>query len=189
MDINQPVPTIYGSHVDQYSELWTRQITALRSQFASAIEEVRLPREYPTDVPILYVRKEFIVQILRALKETSGMDYQFLADITATDEEVSPRFEVIYNLFSHVSKARIRLKVRVNEGDSVPTSVNLWLAANWAEREVFDMYGVAFDGHPDLRRILMDERWQGHPLRKDYPLRGYQIFPDTVPANEALLKD
>jgi NADH-quinone oxidoreductase subunit C len=189
MDINQPVPTIYGNQYDQFKSLWEQQIAKLKERFPSDIEEVRMPRDYPTDVPILYVRKSGIVPVLQAMKEASGLDYQFLSDITATDEEINPRFEVVYNLFSHVSKARIRVKVRLNEGEKVPTIVSLWNAANWAEREVFDMYGVEFEGHPDLRRILMDERWQGHPLRKDYPLRGYQIFPEAQSINEKLLED
>lgn len=189
MDVRTPVPTIYGGTLEQYGELWKNQIAKLREAYGEGVEEVRMPMEYPTDVPIVYARAGSLIPILQFLKESAGCDYQFLADITATDEEVSPRFEVVYNLFSHVTKARIRVKVRVEENATVPTASGLWLAANWPEREVYDMYGVRFEGHPDLRRILMDDRWQGHPLRKDYPLRGYQIFPDAMTIKEELLKD
>jgi NADH-quinone oxidoreductase subunit C len=140
-------------------------------------------------VPILFVSKDKVVEVLRELKEGGDFQYEFLADITATDEEVEPRFEVVYNIASLSTGARIRLKVRVRDGEEVPTATGVWDGANWAEREIWDMFGVRFSGHPDLRRILMDERWKGHPLRKDYPLRGYQLFPDTQPINVDLLKD
>ena len=90
---------------------------------------------------------------------------------------------MVYNLFSPANKDRLRVKARLNEGESVATATVLWKSANWAEREVYDMYGVRFDGHPDLRRILMDQRWEGHPQRKDYYWRKYQLFlePEAVP--------
>lgn len=167
MDVNTPVPTLHGGWVDQFGALWKTQIDAVKAKFGSVITEVRMPREYPTDVPILYVEKESIVEVLRFLKETEGCEYGFLSDITATDEEKDPRFEIVYNLFSHSKLARIRVKVRVSEGQEVPTAIPVWPGANWAEREVWDMYGVRFSGHPEMRRILMDNRWEGHPLRKD----------------------
>lgn len=189
MDINTPVATIYGNLVDKYGETWKKQIAALREKFAGSIDEVRFPREYPTDIPILYVKKESIVAVLDFMRTAEGFDYGFLSDITATDEEISPRFEVVYHLLSHTNMARIRVKVRVEDGEEVPTASGLWQAANWPEREVWDMFGIKFSGHPHLRRILMDERFVGHPLRKDYPLRGYQIFPDTpAPKPEFLEK-
>ena len=189
MDINTPVPTIYGNLVEKFGETWKKQIAAVREKFAGAVEEVRIPREYPTDIPILYVKKESIVAVLDYLRTADGLEYGFLSDITATDEEISPRFEVVYHLQSHANMARIRVKVRVEDGEEVPTASGLWEAANWPEREVWDMFGIKFSGHPHMRRILMDERWVGHPLRKDYPLRGYQIFPDTpAPKPEFLEK-
>jgi NADH-quinone oxidoreductase subunit C len=84
-------------------------------------------------------------------------------------------------------KHRIRVKTRVPEGQDVATASGLWKGADWAEREVYDMFGIKFRGHPDLRRILMDERWVGHPLRKDYPLKGYQLFPEPENIHRELL--
>ncbi len=188
-DIRTPVSTIYGDFTQKHAERWKLQVEALQKKFAGAIEEVRWPGTYPTEVPIIYVAKESIVDVLRELKEGADFQYDFLADITATDEEIEPRFEVVYNLSSFSSDSRIRVKARACDGEDVPTATSLWKGANWAEREVFDMFGVKFRGHPDLRRILMDERWQGYPLRKDYPLRGYQLFPDTQPIHTELLKD
>jgi NADH-quinone oxidoreductase subunit C len=121
------------------------------------------------------------------LKTDAAFAYDFLADLTASDEEVDPRFEVIYNLRSTKTKARIRVKARVAEGEKIDTAVHVWAGANWQEREVFDMFGVQFAGHPDLRRILMDLRWEGHPLRKDYPLRGYQVFTEAEDIDPKLL--
>jgi len=188
-DIRTPVPTIYGDFASKNASLWQAQIEKLQQRFGAKLEEVRMPGAYPTDVPILYFSKDAIVELLRVLKDEAGFDYNFLADITATDEEVEPRFEVIYNLASYSSGSRIRVKVRVRDGEEVPTSVSVWEGANWAEREIWDMFGIKFQGHPDLRRILMDERWQGHPLRKDYALRNYQLFPDTQPIHVELLQD
>jgi NADH/F420H2 dehydrogenase subunit C len=188
MDVRQPISTNGGDWLTKFGEAWKRQVDELRVKFDSVIEEVRMPPDYPTDVPIIYVKKDSIVDVLKFVKEAAGFEYNFLSDITATDEEVDPRFEVVYNLFSHTHKFRIRFKVRVSENQSVPTAISVWAGANWAEREVFDMFGVKFQGHPDLRRILMDSRWVGHPLRKDYPLRGYQIFTEPMPAEPKLLE-
>jgi len=189
MDIRTPVQTVYGDFAKKYADRWKKQTEEARAKFGAKIEEVRWPGEHPTDVPIVYVSRDAVVDVLRFFKETPGLEYDFLSDITATDEEIEPRFEVVYQLTSLSSGARIRIKVRAREGESVPTAITVWAGANWAEREVWDMFGVRFEGHPDLRRILMDERWEGHPLRKDYPLRKYQIFPDTAPIQVDLLKD
>ena len=99
--------------------------------------------------------------------------FDFCSDVTASDWPLRPqRFDVIYCLYSIRTRQRVRLKVRAGEKDPVPSVTALWPAANWLEREVYDMFGVAFAGHPDLRRMLMPEDWQGHPQRKDYPLEG-----------------
>jgi len=187
MDIRTPVPTCYGDFLAKFGEAWKNQTAQLKQKFAEAIEEIRMPSDYPIDVPIVYVRKESIVEVLAYLKTEPGFEYGFLADITATDEQIEPRFEIVYNLYSFPRHWRIRVKVRVREGEEVPSIIPIWRGADWAEREVWDMFGVRFKGHPDLRRILMDERWEGHPLRKDYPLKGYQIFPTPQEADPGLL--
>jgi len=187
MDINTPVATIYGDLHEKQIERWKTQVSGLRERFGEKIEEVLFPREYPTDTPIVFVRADAICEVLEFLKNTPEFEYGYLSDLTATDEQEAPRFHVVYNLLARKTMTRIRLKVRVAEGESVPTAIGVWPAANWAEREVWDMFGVRFDGHPDLRRILMDVRWEGHPLRKDYPLRGYQFFPTPEPIDPSLL--
>ena len=103
--------------------------------------------------------------------KTAGFD--FCSDVTASDWPQRPqRFDVIYCLYSIRDRQRVRVKVRAGENEPVPSVTGLWPAANWLEREVYDMFGVAFTGHPDLRRMLMPEDWQGYPERKDYPLEG-----------------
>jgi NADH-quinone oxidoreductase subunit C len=93
-----------------------------------------------------------------------------------------PALEVVYHLYSVQFKRRLRLKVRVDEGEAVPSVSGVWESANWHEREVFDLFGVPFDGHPDLRRILMPDDWEGHPLRKDYPVEASPKWWEEEPA-------
>lgn len=187
MDIRTPIPTNGADWLPKFGETWKAQLAALGGKFGEAIEETRMPPEYPTDVPIIYVNRERIIDVLRFIRDEAGFEYDFLSDLTATDEEIDPRFEVVYNLFSTRNKWRIRLKARVAEAEDIPTATDVWPGADWAEREVFDMFGIRFRGHPDLRRILMDVRWEGHPLRKDYPLRGYQIFTEPEPVDPKVL--
>jgi NADH-quinone oxidoreductase subunit C len=125
------------------------------------------------------VPREHIVEVCTYLKSSEEGRFDFLADICGADRgpEVEPRFEVNYHLFSTTKHHRVRLKVLLNESDvHVPTVTGVWRTANWHERETFDLFGVVFDGHPDLRRILLPEDWQGYALRKDFPLRGYEPY-------------
>lgn len=120
------------------------------------------------------VKKEKIKDILTYLKNTPGLEFDYLVDLTAVDYKDfrEPRFDVVYHLMSIKHKHRIRIKAQVGEQDCFIDSVtDIWATANWFERECFDMFGIEFKGHPDLRRILMPEDWQGFPLRKDYPLK------------------
>jgi NADH-quinone oxidoreductase subunit C len=188
MDVRQPIPSQGGDLWSRFGELWRTQIAQLKTVFGKSLEEVWVAPAYPTDMPILFIEKEKVIDLLLFLKNSPGFEYQFLADITATDEESAPRFHVVYQLFSLEHKNRIRVKVRVAEGESILSAVSVWKGADWAEREVYDMFGIHFQGHPDLRRILMDVRWVGHPLRKDYPLKGYQIFTEPEPIDSDLLK-
>lgn len=189
MDIRTPIPTNGGDWNAKFGALWKSQVEILSEKFKSAITEVLMPIEYPTDVPIIYVQKDSVIEVLKFLRDEAQFQYNFLADLTAIDEETQPRFEVVYNLFSHTKFCRIRIKVRCDEGEEMPTAIPVWIGANWAEREIWDMFGIRFKDHPDLRRILMDQRWVGHPLRKDYPLRGYQVFTTPEPIDPKLLQD
>jgi NADH-quinone oxidoreductase subunit C len=114
-----------------------------------------------------------LVEVATHLRDAPGARFNFCSDVTASDWPPRPkRFDVIYSLYSIVLKHRVRLKVQVAEDEAVPTVTGVWPSANWLEREVFDLFGIRFEGHPDLRRILMPDDWQGHPQRKDYPLEG-----------------
>jgi len=125
------------------------------------------------------LRKDRLREVCLFLRDDAAIRMDHLADLTAVDYsaypgDTGPRFEVVYNLISTLHRHRIRLKVRVPEEDPrVETVSSVWNTANWHERETYDLMGVRFDGHPDLRRILMPEDWEGHPLRKEYPLKGY----------------
>ena len=112
-----------------------------------------------------------IVELLAFLRDTPELEFDMLSDLTAVDylgEE--PRFEVVYHLYSLPRNQRLRIKARVPEDDcEIESVIEVWPAANWLEREVWDLYGIRFRGHPDLRRLLLYEEFEGHPLRKDYP--------------------
>ncbi len=133
----------------------------------------------------VYVTVDGLLEISRFLKENSEYSMNGLMDLTAVDglwQEWSPRFEVIYHFYSTQLNHRLRVKVRVSEAEAcVPSLTSLWPIANWFEREVWDMFGIRFEGHPDLKRILMYEEFVGHPLRKDYPIAKRQplIGPKT----------
>lgn len=172
------------------------KIDRLVARYRDSIEDVVTEN---TDVPVFFVPAAKVVALLDSLRTEEGLEYNFLADLTAYDDnppiEAIPdyglgvvksgggdhRFVVVYQLLSLQHKDRIRVKVRVKEGEEVPTVVSLWKAADWAEREVFDMYGVRFTNHPNMRRILLDDRWVGHPQRKDYPIKRYQRFEGSSP--------
>ena len=122
----------------------------------------------------LVVRRESIVDVCRTLRDTPGLEYQQLMEIAGVDyPDRAERFEVVYHLLSLTKNRRIRVKVSTDEATPVPSVTGLWPVAGWLEREVFDMYGVGFSGNPDLRRILTDYGFEGHPQRKDFPLTGH----------------
>jgi NADH-quinone oxidoreductase subunit C len=134
------------------------------------------------DQTIVVSRERF----LDVVNVVYGEGFQLLLDITAVDWfQRDPRFDVVYHWQNLASKERLRLKVRVNEGEAVPSLASLIKAADWFEREVFDMFGITFDGHPNLNRLLMWEDFPGHPLRKDYPLNGGDVFCNDVGASFA----
>lgn len=154
--------------------LAARTVTYLRERFAGDILDVTEHRGQTAAV----VRPEAIEAVCRGLRDDQG--FGFLSQITAVDwPEREPRFDVVYHLLSLETRATIRLKVRVGDEDTpnpdVPTVTTVWPTANWFEREVYDLFGIRFTGHPDLTRILMPPDWVGHPLRKDYPLTGFRL--------------
>ncbi|MDE2060317.1 MAG: NADH-quinone oxidoreductase subunit C [candidate division NC10 bacterium] len=153
-------------HVKEAEENLT--VSKLRERFPEATFSTRSFRNETT----FLVRSGDIIRICRYLKEDPGLLYDFLSDLTAVDRFGDhPRFEVVYHLYSLQYKWRLRLKVHVEEGEATPSVTSVWGAADWHEREVFDMFGIRFEGHHDLRRILMPEEWEGFPLRKDYPVQ------------------
>ncbi|MEO7276978.1 MAG: NADH-quinone oxidoreductase subunit C [Sphingomicrobium sp.] len=122
----------------------------------------------------LTVERDEITNVLKVLRDTPGLEYQQLMEIAGVDYPDRPeRFEVVYHLLSLTKNRRIRVKVSTDEASPVPTVTGLWPVAGWLEREVFDMYGVGFAGNLDLRRILTDYGFEGHPQRKDFPLTGH----------------
>jgi len=123
----------------------------------------------------LHVRREATAEALRLLRDTKGLEYQQLMEIAGVDypDRGSERFEAVYCLLSLTRNHRLHVHVRTDEAQPIPSVTGLWPVAGWLEREVYDMYGVLFEGNPDLRRILTDYGFRGHPLRKDFPQTGY----------------
>jgi len=132
--------------------------------------------KFDRDELSIYVRRDAIREACAVLRDDPELQFNFLSDITCVDWFPSePRFEVVYHLFSIPTKRRVRLKVQLGATDPAVESItSVWPAANFFEREVFDLFGIRFEGHPYLRRIMMPENWEGHPLRKDYPVEGYR---------------
>lgn len=123
---------------------------------------------------VLVVRRDSIVKVLTTLRDDVNCQFRQLVDVCGADyPERGERFEVVYNLLSLTHNRRIRVKVRTGENIPVPSVTGVFSSAGWYERETWDMFGVAFSGHPDLRRILSDYGFEGHPLRKDFPVTGY----------------
>jgi NADH-quinone oxidoreductase subunit C len=152
-------------------------LAELKERFAAAIVETH---EQHGDHTVT-VRREAVADVLRHCRDTSTLAFDMLMDLTAVDylkfpgREDGPRFEVVYHLYSLRENHRLRVKVRLDEDDAVvATAVRIWPIADWLEREVWDMFGIRFDGHPDLRRLLLYEEFVGHPLRKDYPINRRQ---------------
>ena len=145
-------------------------IEAATAALGDALVEAR---EHVGDITLV-VRREAVVDVCRALRDTPGLEYQQLMEIAGVDYPERPqRFDVNYCLLSLTQNRRIVVQVATDEQTPVPTVTGLWPVAGWLEREVFDMYGVYFEGNTDLRRILTDYGFEGHPFRKDFPLTGH----------------
>ncbi|UCE18197.1 MAG: NADH-quinone oxidoreductase subunit C [Gemmatimonadota bacterium] len=155
---------------------------SLREKFA---EDVMAVSDFRGDLAIT-VRRERIADVGAFLLSPEGGAFAMMLDICGVDYlGREPRFEVVYHLMSLETKERVRIKAQVSEGDpTVPTVTHLWKAANWFEREVYDLFGITFSGHPDLRRILTHDEFVGHALRKDYPLDGRQELSRPTPFAE-----
>ena len=173
-DNEQVLPDQTSTNLEQPSTP-SQWVTALQHAHANWISEIVEAHGEVTAV----VPREHIFGVCSLLKTAPDAKFDFLADLCGVDRvsEEEPRFEVNYHLFSTSLRHRLRLKVLLNEDDAhVPTVTGVWSTANWHERETFDLFGVVFDGHPDLRRILLPDDWEGYALRKDFPLRGYEPY-------------
>ncbi len=171
-----PVAPPHGEQANPHAKQTTRVadvIEALREQFGEAVGEVV---EYAGEMTV-FVNRERIVEVCRFLKEEQGFNY--LSDLGATDRFTeTDRFEVFYNLVSMERRKRIRVKLRTDDGTAVPSITGVYRAANWHEREAWDMMGIRFEGHPDLRRMFMPEDFEYHPQRKEFPTLG---IPGSLP--------
>ena len=160
-------------------------IDTLRERFDEAVG----PSHAHAGDDTVEIPADALVDVCTFLKGDSATRMEMLVDVTAVDwlGRRTPRFEVVYHLHSLSLKHRLRLKVPVDGPNPVvPSLCGVWRGANWPERETWDMYGIRFDGHPDLRRVLLYEEFEGHPLRKDYAKRAYQPLVDmpTLPVDE-----
>ena len=162
---------------DASGHAWARSIrSGVPDAFVSA-------REFAGEVTVV-VAREKIAEVARHLKENE--DFRYCVDVTGVDWKTrEPRFDVVYHFYSFSKNDRIRVKCGAAEGEEVPSIAGVFLSANWSERETYDMLGISFAGHPDLRRILTWEGFHGHPLRKDFPVEGIDtgaaIYPEEWP--------
>lgn len=147
-------------------------IARLLASDAVAVEGVK----YDRDEMSIYIHRDSIREACAILRDDPNCPFNFCSDVTCVDwYPQEPRFEVVYHLLSIPRKERVRLKVKLEGSSPALESVtSIWSGANYFEREVYDLFGVRFTGHPYLRRLLMPEDWEGHPLRKDYPVEGYR---------------
>jgi NADH-quinone oxidoreductase subunit C len=153
-------------------QLKDRAEVALLSRRAGMLQAAKVDRG---DL-IVWVDPGSLIEACTVLRDSPETQFNFLSDLTCIDWYPSePRFEVVYHLLSHSRKARVRVKVKLEAGNAnVDSLTQLWPGADFFEREVYDLFGVRFQGHPNLTRIMMPEDWEGHPLRKDYPVEGYR---------------
>jgi NADH-quinone oxidoreductase subunit C len=145
-------------------------MTKLKSTFPDAVVNVE---EYRGDVTVT-IKRDALLPVCTFLRDDPDCSFRFLVDVTAVDyKDKTPRFVVVYHLLSHEHSQRLRLKVPLDdEEQEIETVIGIWPTANWHERETYDLMGIKFLNHPDLRRILLPYHWECHPLRKDYPLEG-----------------
>lgn len=149
-------------------------VSRVQEQFPDAVQEVVNFRDETT----LILDPARLVEVMTFLRDAPDLRYSMCADVTAVDWDLrEPRFDVVYHLLSLDNASPIRVKIGVPEDNMVAPSVTgVWAGANWYEREVYDLFGITFEGHPDLRRIMMPDHWQGHPLQKTYPIMGPEPY-------------
>ncbi|QQG35301.1 MAG: NADH-quinone oxidoreductase subunit C [Micavibrio aeruginosavorus] len=146
----------------------------LAERVEEALEGAVLKHEILKGELVLHAGRDAVVDVLQFLRDDRECDFKVLIDVCGVDyPDRAERFEVVYQLLSLTQNNRVRVKVSTDENTPVPSVVSVFSSANWLERETWDMYGIYFSGHPDLRRILTDYGFEGHPLRKDFPLTGY----------------
>ncbi len=171
----KPVPAVPQDAADHPQ---VRELVAALPELS--VQAVAFAGQITVTVPV-----ERLLEVCRTAKDALG--YRYLVDLTAVDwqDRADGRFDVVYWLHRHSDEVRLRVKVRVADGVEVPSVTGVWKVANWMEREVFDMFGIYFGGHPNLERILTWEGFHGHPLRKDFPLEGIDtgaaIYPEIFP--------
>jgi NADH-quinone oxidoreductase subunit C len=148
------------------------ELAALLGWNQGAVASAKFDRNELT----VYIERDQLLPAMRFLRDNEATRFNLLSDVTCVDWFPSePRFEVVYQLTSILRKTRMRIKVKLNSDDvRVPSMISLWPSCNFFEREVFDLFGIQFEGHPYLKRIMMPEDWKGNPLRKDYPVEGYR---------------
>jgi NADH-quinone oxidoreductase subunit C len=158
---------------------WTSPLVAeIQKRFFAAVIEAHTM----VGQNVIILETLALIDVCRFLRENEIMPFDYLVDVTAVDyPSREKRFDVVYVLHSFKLNERVRLKIYVAESETIPSVTSIWPTANWLEREVFDMFGIKFSGHPDLKRILLPEGWKGHPLRKDYHIQ--QMDDDWVKAN------
>jgi NADH-quinone oxidoreductase subunit C len=151
-------------------------VIAVREKFPDGFVDAVNFRDEMT----IRVERPMLREVVTFLRDDPAHKYNFLSDLTAVDMlrlRDNPRFDVVVQLYSIPRRQRLRVKAGLNDGEPAPSMVPLFEGANWLEREAYDMFGIVFEGHPDLRRMLLPDDWdEGHPLRKDYPLRGYREY-------------
>ncbi len=152
-------------------------VRELREQFGDVVVDVVRFRDETT----IHVKPVYWRQVCDYLRTHDELSFSMLLDLTALDMlrlRTTPRFDVVAQLYSLKNRVRLRMKAGVNDGESVPSLVPVWNGANWLEREAYDMFGIVFEDHPNLKRMLLPDDWdEGFPLRKDYPLRGWKEYP------------
>ena len=149
-------------------------VTTLIAALQETVPRAQIESARSVDLqPTIYIPRDDTPAIMRTLRDRGDLAFALLAELSASDFwPTEPRFEVMYLLVSVAHRLRLRVKVRLHGNDArIATVSDIWPAANWLEREVWDLFGIAFDGHPDPRRLLMPEDWEGYPLRKDYPVQ------------------